>query len=63
VIRCASGFAAMTDNNHPAGIDNPNKFFVFAFDDVDLPNLVPQRIKPDDKVLCLDPRGGIARLG
>jgi len=26
------------------GLDNPNQFFVFAFDDNDLPNFVPQRI-------------------
>ena len=25
------------------GQDNPNQFFVFAFDDADLPDFVPQR--------------------
>ncbi len=25
--------------------DNPNQFFVFAFDDIDLPDLVPQHFK------------------
>jgi len=30
------------------GQDNPNQFFVFAFDDVDLPFYVPQRFHGDD---------------
>jgi len=38
--------ATVTDTNHPAGIDNPNKFFVFAVDSADLPGFVPQQIKP-----------------
>ncbi|MHC5829423.1 MAG: esterase-like activity of phytase family protein, partial [Nostoc sp.] len=33
------------DTYHPAGIDNPNKFFVFAIDTTDLPGFVPQKIK------------------
>jgi hypothetical protein len=36
--------AAVTDAIHPAGLDNPNQWFVFAFDDADLPGYVPQRI-------------------
>ena len=34
------------DNDYLAsfnGQDNPNQFFVFAFDDADLPEFVPQR--------------------
>lgn len=34
----------ITDSKHTAGIDNPNQFFVFAFDDAELPGLVKQRI-------------------
>jgi hypothetical protein len=34
----------VTDTNHPNGIDNPNKFFVFTFVDSDLPNFVPQQV-------------------
>jgi hypothetical protein len=37
--------AVVIDTNHPTGMDNPNKLFVFAFDDSDLPGFVPQRIK------------------
>ncbi|MEH2414404.1 esterase-like activity of phytase family protein [Nostoc sp.] len=33
------------DTFHPAGIDNPNKFFVFAIDTTDIPGFVPQKIK------------------
>jgi hypothetical protein len=33
----------VTDSNHPNGIDNPNKFFVFAVDAAQLPTFVPQR--------------------
>jgi len=36
--------ATVTDSNHPAGLDNPNRWFVFAFDDADLPGLVPQKM-------------------
>jgi phytase-like protein len=37
---------AITDTHHPAGIDNPNTFFVFAFDDHDLHGsiFVPQQL-------------------
>ena len=32
--------------NHPNGVaENPNRFFVFAFDEIDLPDFVPQRFK------------------
>lgn len=33
----------ITDTLHPAGIPNPNRFFVFAFGAGDLPGYVPQR--------------------
>ena len=36
--------AIVTDTNHPAGIDNSNKFFVFAVDAADLPDFSPQSI-------------------
>jgi hypothetical protein len=42
----------IVDSNHPAGIDNPNRFFVFAFDDLDLPNFVPQSIKQRQILDC-----------
>lgn len=38
------------DNDFTAnfeGLDNPNQFFVFAFDDTDLPFYVPQQFKSD----------------
>jgi hypothetical protein len=34
--------ADITDSLHPQGADNPNRFFVFAFDDADLPDFKPQ---------------------
>jgi len=34
----------VVDSNHPAGIDNPNQFFVFAVDDAALPGFVHQRL-------------------
>jgi hypothetical protein len=34
----------ITDKLHPQGADNPNRFFVFAFDDADLPGFKPQRV-------------------
>ncbi|MEH2390426.1 MAG: esterase-like activity of phytase family protein [Nostoc sp.] len=34
-----------SDAFHPGGIDNPNKFFVFAIDTTDIPDFVPQKIK------------------
>jgi hypothetical protein len=33
--------ATITDTNHPDGIDNPNRFFVFAFEHAALPGLAP----------------------
>jgi hypothetical protein len=46
--------ATVTDSNHPAGLDNPNRWFVFAFEDADLPGYVPQKIDDFD---C-DAQGG-----
>lgn len=37
----------VVDSNHPAGIDNPNQFFVFAFDSSALPGFVPQQLGDD----------------
>ena len=37
--------SSVTDSKHPAGAENPNQFFVFAFDDSELPGLVKQRIR------------------
>lgn len=34
----------VTDSLHPAGIDNPNRFFVFAVDPVDLPAFQAQQL-------------------
>lgn len=34
------------------GVDNPNKFFVFAFADGDLPGYVPQAIREQDFLEC-----------
>jgi hypothetical protein len=34
----------VTDSNHPAGIDNPNQFFVFAVDEAALPGYVAQEL-------------------
>ena len=36
----------VVDTNHPGGIDDPNKFFVFAVDGADLPDFAPQIVKP-----------------
>jgi hypothetical protein len=33
----------VVDGNHPAGIDNPNRFFVFAVDPSDMSGYVPQQ--------------------
>jgi len=40
--------ATVTDTNHPSGIDNPNRWFVFAFGDGDLPGYTPQKIDDFD---------------
>jgi hypothetical protein len=34
------------------GVDNPNKFFVFAFDDADLPGFQPQPVREQDFLEC-----------
>jgi hypothetical protein len=34
----------VTDTTHPNGVDNPNKFFVFAIDAADLPGYAAQKI-------------------
>jgi hypothetical protein len=36
--------ATVVDSNHPAGVDNPNQFFVFAVDRAALPTYVPQAL-------------------
>jgi hypothetical protein len=43
--------AAVPNKNHPTGVvDNPNKLLVFAFDDNDLPDFVPQQFRrPHDR--------------
>ncbi|MGB0129257.1 MAG: esterase-like activity of phytase family protein [Rhodocyclaceae bacterium] len=46
----------VTDGDHPQGADNPNKFFVFAFDGEDLPNLLLPQIARFES--CGDRRGG-----
>jgi hypothetical protein len=40
--------ATLTDTLHPNGVDNPNQFFVFAFDDAALPGFEPQHFGDDD---------------
>jgi hypothetical protein len=35
----------ITDTNHPAGIANPNRFFVFAWDASKLPAYVAQNLE------------------
>ena len=44
---------AITDTHHPCGIDNPNTFLVFAFDDDDLQGsmFVPQQLVGDHQLL------------
>lgn len=37
--------ATVTDSNHPAGADNPNKWFVFAVESADLTNYQPQPLE------------------
>jgi hypothetical protein len=36
--------ATVTDSNHPTGVDNANKFFVFAVDEAALPGFEHQRL-------------------
>jgi hypothetical protein len=47
----------VTDTNHPSGIANPNQFFVFAFDDAELPGLVKQHIEAASQ--CFDDEHGL----
>ena len=35
----------VTDSLHPTGAANPNHWFVFAFDDNDLPGFEPQHLR------------------
>ncbi len=37
--------AVVTDSLHPAGIENPNQWFVFAFGEAELPGFVPQQFR------------------
>lgn len=39
-------------------IPNPNQFYVFAFDDADLPTFVPQQIREVGLQRCDGDRGG-----
>lgn len=48
--------ATVTDSGHPQGAENPNQFFVFAFDEGDLPGLVLPRIAPSEQ--CEESRRG-----
>ncbi|MFL6658210.1 MAG: esterase-like activity of phytase family protein [Massilia sp.] len=41
----------VTDSGHPAGIDNPNTFLVFAIDAQDLPGFVRQPVRAQLKAL------------
>jgi hypothetical protein len=40
-------YSATVKNAHGTTTSNPNRFFVFAFSDADLPNFVPQQFKLD----------------
>ena len=42
----------VTDTHHPNGIANPNQFFVFAFDESDLPGFEPQQLRSHDGEAC-----------
>jgi hypothetical protein len=48
-------FTATVKDKSNDDTDNPNQFFVFAFDDTDLPGFVPQQIKAFS-LLCPDGR-------
>jgi hypothetical protein len=37
--------STVTDSNHPAGADNPNRWFVYAFTAAELPHYIPQPIE------------------
>ena len=47
--------ATVTVEGVAVAVDNPNQFFVFAFDSEDLPGFVPQQIKAFSP-LCPDGR-------
>jgi len=56
IIRNDNDFiGTIVDSNHPAGIDNPNRFFVFAVDAADLPGFVPQVLEANQS--CTDDGG------
>ena len=42
----------VTDTHHPSGITNPNQFFVFAFDESDLPGFEPQQLRSHESEAC-----------
>ena len=42
-IATDNDFTAVTPDKNKVVTDNPNQFFVFAFDDPQLPGFVPQR--------------------
>ncbi|WP_250536628.1 esterase-like activity of phytase family protein [Caballeronia sp. AZ10_KS36] len=42
----------VTDTHHPNGIDNPNRFFVFAVDASDLPAYEAQRLPHHGEAFC-----------
>lgn len=44
----------ITDSNHPTGIANPNRFYVFAFGKAELPGYKPQQILGN--AACATPR-------
>ena len=41
-------YSPVVVNTHGTTTSNPNRFFVFAFSDVDLPGFIPQQFKDDD---------------
>ncbi|QSI79075.1 PEP-CTERM sorting domain-containing protein [Niveibacterium microcysteis] len=58
--------SSVTDSNHPAGIANPNKFYVFSFSDSDLPGYQAQLISavPEPETYAMLLAGlGIVALG
>ncbi|HEY6528592.1 MAG TPA: esterase-like activity of phytase family protein [Cellvibrionaceae bacterium] len=56
--------SVVTDANHPTGIANPNKFYVFGLSDSDLPNFMSQNISsvplPPNLALMLSGMGVFA---
>jgi hypothetical protein len=49
--------ATVTDSNHPAGVENPSKWFVFAVDAAELPGYIPQQFDTDGPWSFDDDRG------